>query len=342
MPAPTQTVIRTLDETNAPKVCELYRKIYQETFPFPEVYDPVLLLENTRKHRKAHLLAFQGEELLGQVIVTPAPWNPELFEVAGFMTTPEAQGKNVTRPLARALRKEVFPSLSWKARYSESVTAHVISQKGDIFLGNTHTALALNLLPSELFLHDPRLCSSSRGSCILSFGEANSSPERTLLPPQYAPQLRELAEGFLPRTFQEDCSSPEGESILQAFPFPAAGAVYLSASRLGEDFDPQLDRLLEEHEHHEALMLQLPLHRGIAKAVECAQRRGFSLGGFLPHWFTSGDGMLLQRVKGEPLWEEIQVLPGRGTALLEMVRQDWEKTFSAEYRKGGEISFQVR
>ena len=52
--------------------------------------------------------------------------------------------------------------------------------------------------------------------------------------------------------------------------------------------------------------------------------------------------MLLQRVKGEPLWEEIQVLPGRGTGLLEMVRQDWEKTFSAEYRKGGDISFQVR
>jgi hypothetical protein len=89
-------------------------------------------------------------------------------------------------------------------------------------------------------------------------------------------------------------------------------------------------------------MLQLPLQGGIAKAVACAQKKGFSLGGFLPHWFTSGDGMLLQRVKREPLWEEIQVLPGRGTALLEMVRQDWEKTSSAEYGELGEISFQIR
>ncbi len=325
MSASIRTVIRTLDETNAPKVCELYRKIYQEAFPFPEVYDPALLLENTRKYKKTHLLAFQEEELLGQVILTPAPWNPELFEVAGFMIAPEARDKNVVRPLARALRKEIFPSLSWKARYSESVTAHVISQKGDILLGNTHTALALNLLPSELFLHDPRLRSSSRGSCILSFGEAGSPPERTVLPPQYTSQLRELAENLLPRTFQEDSSSLEAESSLQAFPFPAASAIYLSASRLGKDFDQRLNLLLEEHQNHEALMLQLPLQRGIAQAVEFARTKGFSLGGFLPHWFTSGDGMLLQRIKSEPLWEEIQVLPGRGTELLDMVRRDWKK-----------------
>ncbi len=325
MNASAKTVVRILDETNAPKVCELYRKIYQENFPFPEVYDPSLLVENTRKHKKIHLLAFQEDQLLGQVIITPAPWNPELFEMAGFMVPPEARNRNVARPLYRALKNHIFPSLSWKARYSESVTAHVISQKGDLLLGSSHTALALNLLHPELFRHDPLLRSSSRGSCILGFGETGSPSNATVLPFRYAPQLRELATGLFPRTFEEDAFTPEERAEIQAFPFPAARTAYLSALRLGENFGKRLDFLLKEHGENESLMLQLPLQNGITEAVELARERGFSLGGLLPHWFVSGDGMLLQRVKTEPLWKEIQVLPGKGTELLEMVRSDWRR-----------------
>jgi hypothetical protein len=242
------------------------------------------------------------------------------------MVLPEARSTGVGKMLARDLLEKVFPSLDWSARYTESTTAHVHSQKVDLHMGHIHSALALEILPTRAYRHDEVFQAKGRVSCVMSFFENPSRPGAPVcsLPGRYAGQLRELAGDFSPRKFREDGEPLEGEASLQVIPFETAGTVYLPVDRLGADLPARLDRALSGLEGMAAAVLELPLSAGISAAVEAARRRGFFFGGFLPRWFENADGLLLQRTRGEPHWQDLHLLPGREEGLARMVRADRE------------------
>lgn len=317
--------IRRLDESSAPGVCDLYRKIYGEDFPFPGVYDPQALVDANREGRQVNLVAFDGDRVAGQAVTARSPWNPRLYEMVGLMVLPEARSGGVGKLLARKLLEEIFPSLDWAARYTESTTGHVNSQKVDLMMGHVHSALALDILPPRIFSHDGVFGAQGRGSCILSFTEKLDPPARTsFLPGRYAGAIRVLARDFRERCFEEDRMPLAGETVLQVISFHDAGTAYVPVNRLGADLGIRLEAALSDIADMPSVQMQLPLVPGVSAAVEMARERNFFFGGFLPHWFPEADGILLQRTASMPDWESIQVLPGRGEKLLEKVLLDRE------------------
>lgn len=316
--------IRPLDEKSAPGVCDLYRKIYGEDFPLPSVYDPEAVLEANREGRQFNLVALDGDRVAGQAVTVRSPWNPHLFEMVGLMVLPEFRSAGVGKLLARGLLQEVFPSLDWAARYTESTTAHVNSQKVDLKMGHLHSALALEILPPQAFRHDEVFGAAGRVSCVLSFFENPRFLGETVLPLRYAGVLKALAQGFQERVFVEDDSRPEGETVLQVIPFEKAGTAYVPVNRVGGDLEARLDVSLSGLADMSSILLEIPLAAGVTAAVEAARERGFFFGGFLPRWFPEEDGILLQRTASEPDWDAIQVLPGRGRELLDSIRLDRE------------------
>lgn len=319
--------IKRLDASSAPGVCSLYRTVYGDDFPLASVYDPSALLEANEQGRQVNLVALEGGCVVGQAVTVRSAWNPRLYELVGLMVLPEFRKSGLGRDLARALLEDVFPTLDWGVRYTESVTAHVRSQKVDIAMGHVHCALALENVPAKTFGHDDVFGNARRGSSVMSFfeNEAEVSNETTVLPARYAEVMQELALVFSPRSFTEDTAGSSGMSELQMIPFQDAGTAYLVGKRVGEDMSIELDKVLEEISGMYCTLLQLPLVPGISAAVEVARERGFSLGGFLPLWFPEGDGILLQKLASEPDWDAINVLPGRGERLLELIRSDREE-----------------
>lgn len=315
--------IRRLDSSSVPAVCELYRSIYGEDFPLPWVYDPNEMDRREQDGRQATLLAFKGEQLVGQVAAVRSPWNPKLFELTGLLVLPHFRGLGIGGLLASHLINQLLPELGWVARYTESTTAHDVSQRVDLRMKHHHCALALNLLPPATYRHDDIFIASGRVSCVMGFTERESgglSP--CYLPSRYCDAIKELADGF-DRTFVKDEMPPEGEASFEVSAFPVAGTAYVAALTMGDGFGAALKRDLAPYEPFPATMLQLPLTKGVDRAVEDAFAQGFRLGGFLPRWFESSDGLLLQRT-GLPRWNEIRVVTPKGQRLLEMVRKDRE------------------
>ncbi len=322
----TRFSIRQVDEATAPGVCELYRAIYGDDFPLPDVYDPSLVLEANLRGLQVNLAAMDGDRVIGQAVTVRTPWNSRLYEMVGLMVLPEARSTGVGKKLAYELLEGVFPGLDWSARYTESTTAHVNSQKVDLRMGHVHSALVLEILPPEAYRHDEVFETQGRVSCVMSFFEnpAVSGSRTCLLPGRYAGPLRDLAGDFSAREFEEDGAALEGKTSLQVIPFEKARTAYIPVARPGADLADRLDDALAGLDGMAVTLLELPLTEGVSAAVEAARRRGFFFGGFLPRWFENADGLLLQRTARDPDWDGIHGLPGRGEQLVRLVRADRE------------------
>lgn len=315
--------IKRLDSSNVPSVCELYKSIYGEDFPVPWVYDPEELEKREKDGRQATLLAFKGGKVIGQIAAVRSPWNPKLFELSGLLVLPRFRGIGVGGMLASHLISELLPELEWVARYTESTTAHDASQRVDLKMGHRHCALPLNLLPPSTYRHDDIFIASGRVSCVMGFAEKDvDQTPLVCLPSRYGNWIRELSEGFK-REFFFDELPPEGEASFEISAFPVAGTAYVAVLSLGKGFGEKLKKELLPYDAFPATMLQIPLIKGVDRAVEEAFAQGFRLGGYLPRWFENSDGLLLQRV-GLPNWNEIKIVSPKGQRLLAMVRKDRE------------------
>lgn len=314
--------VAPLDGATASAVCDLYRAVYGDRFPFPDVYDPQKLLGANRERRQINVVASVGGRVVGQAVTVRSAWNSRLYELVGLMVLPEARGLGLSQRLARTLVEEVFPGLDWSVRYTESTTAHVRSQKVDLSLGHRHTALALDILPPGTFGHDELLTCPGRGSCVMSFFERQPLSKEIVLPERYGPEIRALASP-LGRAFGVD-RGPSGPSGLEVFLFEAASTAYLAVPAPGEDFADVLEARLAELPGVASCQLQIGLAQGVSSAVEAAREQGFFFGGLLPGWFPQGDALLLQRTASEPDWPSIHLLSETARDLLERVRRDRE------------------
>lgn len=59
------------------------------------------------------------------------------------------------------------------------------------------------------------------------------------------------------------------------------------------------------------------------RVADALRERGYFLGGVLPRWFDT-DGMMMQKIVGQPNWAEIKLYTARAKKLLELVQADWE------------------
>jgi hypothetical protein len=119
--------------------------------------------------------------------------------------------------------------------------------------------------------------------------------------------------------------------------FDFAQVAKVAVKNLGKDFSMVMqaeeDRLLQQG----IRVIQVWLSSGdpgVGEAVDSLRERGYFFGGVLPRWFGS-DGILMEKLTDEPVWEEITLYFERAQALMSLIRKDWEAVRNPNTNKHG-------
>jgi len=116
-----------------------------------------------------------------------------------------------------------------------------------------------------------------------------------------------------------------GPTEMRTQVFEFAKVARIAVHRTGNDFP---HALVEEEKRVMGLgaeviqvwlMLSWPW---VGDLVHLMRGRGYFTGGVLPRWFGE-DGLLMQKLTGQPNWEGIQLYSDRAEEIRRMVRQDW-------------------
>lgn len=170
---------------------------------------------------------------------------------------------------------------------------------------------------------------SGRVTTLLDFKTLKPKPHTVYLPAVYEETMRFIYSGLddsrdIALSGKDLPDFKTTELNIQIFDF--ARVARIAVTEAGADFE----RAFDEHEKATLdkgmAIIQVWLRLSwpwIGQVVDALRKRGYFLGGILPRWFDE-DGMLMQKVVGEPNWEGIQLYAARAKELLKLVKADWE------------------
>jgi hypothetical protein len=184
-------------------------------------------------------------------------------------------------------------------------------------------------MPAEAY--DKEKSASGRVTALLDFKTLQSKPHTLYLPAAYEEVLQFLYSGLDDqRNFQSAPEDFPSHSIttIKAQIFDFAKVVRLAVHEAGADFEGVLEREERSALEKGVVVLQVWLKLSwpwIGQVVDVLRKRGYFLGGILPRWFDV-DGMLMQKIIGEPNWGGIQLYSDRAKKILEIIKKDWERS----------------
>lgn len=315
---------------DAPGVAALFRVVYDDDYPVKVYYNPDLLARDNAAGKMISVVARTPKgEVVGHIALFGSSPNPRQFELGAGAVLPSY--RNTSKLLTRMMShgpKVAAERFGLEAVFGDPVCTHVYSQKICKGLGWVTHALEIDLMPADLY--DKAAGASERISATMDFITLVPRPHEVYLPPVYEQTLRFLYQGLddLRQIKISDKTAPAGLATrMESKTYEFSQLARLAIWEIGTDLAQALARAEEAALRRGARVIQawLPLScPWVGSAVELLRQRGYFIGGLLPRWFDR-DGMLMQRLIGQPHWENINLEYDRGKALLSLVRQDWSQ-----------------
>lgn len=314
---------------HAQGIGDLFRAVYGEEYPIRVFYSPDELTAANRSGDYISVVACDSDgRVIGvQHIYRSAP-NRDLYEWGVGLTIKEYRGHGIFGRLGSFLVEKAVPRFGIPAAFGESVCNHLHTQRMVARNGFFDTAVEIALMPAQTYAKEQS--AQGRVATLLQFRTFTKAPHRVYVPQSYHEQLRfAYAELDDEREFApSDASLTRGRTCRadqKIFDFAKVSRV--AFHELGRDF---AERVREFEDHARAggvIVFQtwLPLaDPSVGEAVEICRSEGYVYGGPLIRWF-GGDGLLMQKPECDPDFERINVHSDRACALLELVREDWER-----------------
>ncbi|MDX9791231.1 MAG: GNAT family N-acetyltransferase [Candidatus Kapaibacterium sp.] len=215
--------------------------------------------------------------------------------------------------------------------YSESVSIHPYTQKGNISLGAVETGILLGYIPESLFFKKIHESSQSqRQSAILYYMKLNEEPERTLYAgTEYNQIVKKICNGLnLNRNVVanfENINHLNTHSLINMVIKPEWSQAYLVVRMYGDDFMMVLrNKFLEiKLRKIDCIYIDLPLSDNLTtKYIPQINELGFFFAGVIPE-LMNGDILRLQYLNNfmvEP--EKIVTVSDFGKELLDFTLND--------------------
>ncbi|MEA1923290.1 MAG: hypothetical protein U9N63_11620, partial [Pseudomonadota bacterium] len=211
--------------------------------------------------------------------------------------------------------------------YGEAVCNHVFSQKLCHNIGLVTRAIEVDLMPAAAYSQEKS--AQGRVSTTINFKTLKANPHTIYLPPLYEQQLRFIYKTLDDqRTFMlTNQSLPESvKTQLKTEVFSFANIARIAVIENGSDFAETLAREEQRLQKEGVEIFQIWLKLAspsVGAAAAMLKQSGFFLGGVLPRWFDT-DGLLMQKIKGKPNWDEMQIHFDDDRKIVDLVRADWQ------------------
>jgi len=315
---------------DAEGVTRLFKTVYGEGYPIKTFIDPKRLIEENAAGSTISSVARtpKGDIVGHNALFRSAPYE-RIYESGGGLVHPSYRGgKGIFTRLGVHGPEVGAEKFGIETIFGEPVCNHPFAQRATASVGWITQAIELDLMPAEAY--DKEKSASGRVTALLDFKTLKPKPHTVYLPSVYDMSMQFiysglddnrdfiLSQGELP-------SSIKTEIKTQVFDF--AKVARLAVHEAGADFEGHFERKERSVLGKEVVILQVWVKLSwpwIGRVVDVLRKRGYFLGGILPRWFDV-DGMLMQKVIGEPNWDGIQLYFDRAKKILEMVRADWEE-----------------
>ena len=319
------------DPAAAAGVARLSYAVYGEGYPVDTYYIPERLIEENARGAIRSVVArtAAGDVVAHGALYRSSPPNPHLYEYGLAMTLPSYRASMVFARVTQVAMKLVGTD-GIDAIFSEGVCNHIITQKFSALLKGVETALEPALMPADAYTTERS--SEGRVACVISFRVARDQRRVIFLPRPYLGELEFMMSGLdLDRELRVSQDAlPAAASVIDVRRFASAGVARCTLTTPGDDLATRLLELESELAQNDYALIQVFVNLGQANSgavVDELRAQGYSLGGFLPTWFGD-DGLLLQKHLVSPDFESIKLYSDRAKALLEIVRDDWQRAQS--------------
>ena len=315
---------------DAEGVARLFLQVYGQGYPIKTFIDPSLLIEENNALRTISIVARtpKGDIVGHNAIFNSAPFKG-LYESGAGVVHPRYRGGAGIFAQMNAhgldLGKNRFQIAGL---FGESVCNHVFSQRMCAKLGAVNMAVELDLMPAAAYSREQ----SARGrvSSLLDFIPIQPKAQTVFIPRVYSEALDFIYGGLTDERTRRPATTPIPAGFtteLETQIFDFAQVARLAVKQAGGDFEQALAGLERDLDARGVVIVQVWLNLAwpwVGEVVDRLRKRGYFLGGLLPRWFDA-DGLLMQKTKNRPCWEEMQVHFERAQKIVSFARKDWEE-----------------
>jgi hypothetical protein len=327
-PDPESIEVGLFRPEDAEGVCALFRSVYGDGYPIKHFYDRDALIRVNENRENYTIVARtpQGEVVAVHNLFRSAPYQG-LYEWGAGLVLKEWRRSGVNKLVCRHLHERIIPALEMEAVFGEAVCNHTYMQETVFKLGYVEMAIEVALMPAEAY--EAEKSSAGRVAGLLAFGWFRPRQQKVYLPGCYEQALQFGYSGPRndPREFKisrgELPSGPETQARMTVFDFARVARIAVSDARA--DFGEVLRGLEAEAFGRACEVIQVWVKLSspwVGAAVDILRQRGYFLGGALPRWFDD-DGLLMQKIRCAPDFEDIHLLSDRAKKILEFVKQDY-------------------
>jgi serine/threonine-protein kinase RsbW len=266
------------------------------------VYHPEKVRERIEQGIQTSIVAVTPDgEIVGHFGISRESPDAKVAETGQAVVNPRFRGRGMFETM-KEMGAEYARGQGAYGFYSEAVTIHPYSQKGNLKLGAVETGILLSYSPQRLSFKSIDASVRHRQTTVLFYLRVSDEPERLVFPPE---SHRDMIAGIYRQgRFRRTMGDPPGDaradrperSSVEVRVVPDTGNAFIRVTACGSDLRSLVRIHLREvcDSRFDCVYLDLPLGDPAgALAVPEMEDLGFSFAGIIPE-FCHGDVLRLQ------------------------------------------------
>lgn len=314
-------------------IVNLFKAVYGDGYPIRLFYEPQAIIAANEAGEYYSIVARNDAgQVIGVIhLYRSAPFQ-NIYESGVGLVLKEYRNAGVNTRLMEYLYEEFVPQKETiEELIGEAVCNHVFIQKAGLRAKHIEMGLEVALMPAAAYTKEKS--SFGRVATLDYFRCYKPKPHKIFIPKAYDDELRWLYSR-LDDTREMELSDVKAKapadtaSRIEMKFFDFAQVARFMIHEIGDDFIEAFRNMEAQAIVKQAVVLQVCLNLTtpwINSAVNMLRDRGYFFGGALPRWFD-GDGLLMQKVRCSPDFEDIVLETEDAEKLLEIVQEDWERT----------------